>query len=112
MAAASEFHLGDVGNVIRLTITEDGSAQDISTVTTKTLRFRTPRGNFIEKTASFYTNGTDGKIQYTTEAGFFDANDPRLAGDWQVQAYLAGLGAFTGHSTIAHFTVLPNLNTP
>ena len=111
MAAPSEFHLGDVGNTIRLTITEDGSAQDISTVTTKKIKFRTPRGVLIEKTAAFYTSGTDGKIQYTTEAGFFDAKDPRLAGEWQAQAYVAGLGGFTGHSTIAHFTVLPNLDT-
>ena len=63
-------HNGDVGTVFRLTITDtDGTAIDVSTATTKYIYFQDPAGTKTQQTAAFYTDGTDGKIQYTTIAG-------------------------------------------
>lgn len=77
--------VGAYGNPIRLTCKEDGVAADISAyTTTRQLIFADPSGNASAKTASFYTDGTDGVLTYTVESGLFDE-----AGNWRVQAKIA-----------------------
>lgn len=93
-------HLGDVGTIIRVTVTEDGSAVDLSTATGIQLRFRAPDGTVTNYTASFTTNGSDGVLQYA-----LTADDIDQVGLWEVRPYFT-LGTFTGHTSAVTFTVL------
>ena len=93
-----EIHKGDVGTILRVTVTDDGAAVDISAATTKQLLLKSPAGAVLTKTAVFTNTGTDGKLQYTTIAG-----DLSSTGDWQIQAscvfsasqFLSSIGTFT-----------------
>jgi hypothetical protein len=98
-------HVGDVGTIFRLTITEDDdtTAVDVSTASTKKFYFLKPDGTKINKTAEFNTDGTDGKLKYTGVA-----NDISVAGRWQVQAYVE-IGTAKYYSTKATFSVQSNL---
>ena len=84
-------HNGDIGTVFRLSIVDTaGTAIDVSTATVKYIYFQDPSGVKTQKTAAFYTDGTDGKIQYTTIAGDIDE-----VGTWMVQGYVeTSLGKF------------------
>ena len=85
-------HNGDVGTIFRLTIKDTaGAAIDVSTAVTKYIYFKNPAGTTLPaKTAAFTTDGTDGKIQYTTIAGDID-----MVGTWHVQGYVeTSLGKF------------------
>lgn len=63
--------------LIEVTVIEDGVAVDVSGVGTKQIKLRAPNGTTTSYTASFATDGTDGKIQYQT-----DADDIGAAGTW------------------------------
>lgn len=104
--AIGEVRLNDIGTVIELTIKdENDSAVDISGASTKQYIFRKPGGSALVKTADFVTDGTDGKLKYTTASG-----DLNTAGDWQVQAFV-DFGATEWRSDIKNFMVHPNLPT-
>lgn len=98
-------HVGDVGTIIRLTITEDDDTTtvDVSTASVKKFYFAKPDGARVNKTAEFNTTGTDGKLKYVTVAGDIDT-----AGKWQVQAYVE-IGAAKYYSTKTTFSVQSNL---
>lgn len=98
-----EIHKGDVGTILRVTVTDDGAAVDISAATTKQLWLRSPSGAVSTKTATFTGSGTDGKLQYTTIAG-----DLSSTGDWQIQAYCV-FSSSSFLSQIGTFTVCENL---
>lgn len=74
----------DYGGIIELTVTDAGTAVDISSYTTRQFKFLTPSGTLKTKTATLKTDGTDGKLQYTLASGDIDA-----PGAWYVQVYLA-----------------------
>ena len=102
----SKFYVNDVGAVLEVTVTDadTSAAIDISTATVKQIRLRNPRKTTVTKAASFTTDGTDGKIRYTT-----DANVLNVEGLWQFQAYIelpAGRKFSTETKT---FNVLGNL---
>jgi hypothetical protein len=92
-----------VGANIEVTVTEDEAVVDISTATVKTLIFKKPRGTVVSKTATFSTDGTDGKLKYITESGFLDQT-----GFWKVQAELT-TPDYIGRTKEAIFTVRANL---
>jgi hypothetical protein len=100
--AADEVHVGDVGTTFILTVT-DGTAVDVSGATTKQILFGKPNGSTVTKTAAFTTDGTDGKVQYSTVA-----NDLDMAGVWNIQAYVV-LAAGSWHSDVTSFVVYPNV---
>lgn len=80
--------VGDFGGVAQLTIldTDTGAAADISSYsTTIQMIFTNPSGTEIPKTATFVTDGTDGKIKYTIENNLFT-----VAGIWSVRGRVAG----------------------
>ncbi len=62
---------GDEGTVIRVTLVDGSTIVDASSATEKVIRFKQPDGTIVEKTASFSTDGADGKIQYVAESGLF-----------------------------------------
>ena len=64
--AVNEIHVGDIGTVFTLTIKDGSSVIDLSGATTKQIILRKPdRVTSSTKTASFVTDGSDGKIKYT-----------------------------------------------
>ena len=95
--------VSDIGVTLVVTITKDGTAQDVSTATTKELIIRTPLGVTLPKAASFATTGSDGKIQYTTLAG-----DLATAGLYSIQAHVV-YGSVDLHTEVSTFSVKANL---
>ena len=103
--AENEIHLNDVGTIIEVTITEEGSVVDISNATTQELILKDPKGNIKTKTTSFTTNGEDGKMQFTSIITDFDRQ-----GVWRIQAHLVLLAPIGDwRSDYGEFTVFPNL---
>lgn len=82
---SNQLFAGDVGAVISIEVIDlaTGNPLDISGATVKKLYFTKPLGAKVNKTAEFTTDGTDGKIEYTTIAGDLDT-----AGTWHVQGYV------------------------
>lgn len=93
-----------IGVAIICTITEDGTAVNVSTVSTKQVILQKPDGTSVTKTASFTNTGTDGKIQYTTISGDIDT-----IGIWGVQGAVIFSGGFNGRSDVQQFEVKDNL---
>ena len=83
----SDIHVGDYGSVGKLTVTEDGTAVDVSGYTTLQFVFTDPSGTETTKTAAFDTDGTNGVIKYTIESGLFDTS-----GVWRVRAKVSATG--------------------
>jgi len=84
-------HNGDIGTIFRLTITDiEGIEIDVSSANVKYIYFQDPTGTRVQKIAAFFTDGKDGKIQYTTIAGDID-----MVGTWQIQGYIeTNIGKF------------------
>lgn len=83
MSHEQKVHVGDVGTRFEITITNFGIAYDISAATLITLRLEKPDGTTINKTAVFESDGTNGVVLYTLEAGVIDTD-----GEWKYQVYL------------------------
>jgi hypothetical protein len=92
---------GDIGTVIELVVHDsDDAVVDISGASTKQIKITNPSGTTSTKDGSFSTDGTDGKLRYTTVSG--DLNQEGL---WKARAYLVFAGGWAGHSSIASFLV-------
>lgn len=78
---------GDYGWVGRITIVQDGTAQDISTYTTLQYLLTSPSKVETTKTASFDTDGSDGVLAYTFQDGDIDEE-----GRWLVRPRIAKTG--------------------
>lgn len=100
------FHVGDVGAVFVVQVTEwDEDTQafvavNISGATTLTIYLTKPNGTVLTKTASLDTTGTDGKMKYTTVSG-----DLSVAGTWKIQGYVAGVSGWSGSTVETFFKV-------
>jgi hypothetical protein len=90
-------HVGDVGTVIRITLSDD---TDISGASEVRIRYRKPSGTTSYWTASVVSNG----VQYTTETGDIDES-----GTWQLQAWIDLSESFSGSTTVATMRVGRNL---
>jgi hypothetical protein len=94
---------GAVGVNIMLTVSDQsGAILDLSVASSKKIVFERPNNTTFEKTALFATDGTDGKIYYTTTADDLDQS-----GLWQLQASVV-LGGFTGLSSRVNMRVEKN----
>lgn len=104
MACLETIRIGDVGTILRVSITDDdGVIVDISTATTKQIILKKPDTSILTKTASFFTDGTDGILTYTLIAGDIDQ-----VGRWQIEAYVVTpTGSWS--STIEAFSVQHSL---
>lgn len=103
--AADEIHVNDVGTVFKVTIADCPDSLDVSSATTKTLKFKKPSGEVLSKAGVFFTDGTDGIIKYTSVSGDLDE-----CGRWELQAFLV-LGVSSYHSDVAKFRVFRNLGS-
>lgn len=102
-----EVRYNDIGTVFLITVNDyvNGalSPLDLSSATSLQIILKSPSGLTYTKTASFYTNGTDGKIVYTTING--DLNE---TGTWNIQSKVT-IPAGTFRSDISTFKVYENL---
>lgn len=83
-------YAGDYGQAVELTFldVDTSEAADISAYTaSQSMLFTQPDGTVVEKTAAFKTDGEDGVITYTVEAGFL------TAGTWQVRGRVTSASA-------------------
>lgn len=80
----AQFRANDVGSVFYVTVTENGSAFDLSDATEITLKLRKPDGSVLERAAVLYNDGTDGLVFYITVDGDLDT-----PGNWLGQLYVA-----------------------
>jgi hypothetical protein len=103
MPAVEEVHIGDVGTAIILEILEDGAPLEIPADAVKKIWVRKPGGLAAEWDATLVTDGTDGKIQYITEADDLDT-----VGAWRVQGHVE-FGGGKWSSSIGTFQVFANL---
>lgn len=105
MATTAEIHVGDVGTVFEMTVYDDGNTiVDLSANISIELHFLKPGSTTkIEKTATLSTDGTDGKIKYTTITDDLDT-----AGTWKIQGKVE-TAAGIWHTDISTFVVVKNL---
>lgn len=103
MAIGPKIRVGDIGTEFIAEIKDDDGVVDISAGTNLKMKFKKPDGTTVEKTAGFYTDGTDGKLLYTSIEGDIDQ-----AGIWAVQGSLT-LGTWDGKSSIYRYDVKANL---
>ena len=97
-------HQNDIGTVIKVQISDCSDvAIDVSAADTKQIVFKKPSGELVTKTASFFTDGTDGIISYTIISG-----DLSEIGTWKVQGIVT-IGSNTWHSSFESFKVYRNL---
>jgi len=102
-----EVHFNDIGTVILVTVKDCVSGTptvlDVSTASDLDLVFKSPSGSSTTKTATLYTDGTDGKIYYTSVDG-----DWGEVGTWRIQCKI-GIGGGTFRSDVGTFKVYENL---
>ncbi len=102
-----EVHYNDIGTVFEVTVKDcvSGTATvlDVSGASALELVFKSPSGVAATKTASLVTDGTDGKIKYTTVDG--DLNE---VGTWRLQAKIS-IGGGVFRSDVGSFKVYENL---
>lgn len=98
-----EIHVGDIGTILEATIKNINTVVDISTATTKSILLQKPSGAVLTKAGNFTTDGTDGKLDYTTISGDLDES-----GVWQIQSHVIN-AVGDWHSDIKSFSVFPNL---
>lgn len=103
MSEDTGLHVGDVGALIEGTIKDAaGNPEDISATSLRQFKLYTPIGTEMVKTATFSTDGTDGKLRYMTIT-----DDLSVDGTWSIRAYLEFGGGWEGHTGRATFEVYP-----
>ncbi len=101
--AADEIHMLDIGTVLTVTVKDGTSIVDISAATTHDIILGRPDCTSVTKTGTFTTDGSNGKIYYTTIA-----NDLNQIGWWKIQAYIIGSSG-TWKSDVGNFEVHKNI---
>lgn len=100
---SSQVHINDIGTRLIMTLLDEGSVVDISGASDIDVVLRKPDTSTSTKTGVFYTDGTDGKIKYTSISGDFDQ-----AGTYKIQGIVT-LPSGTYHTSISDFKVYCNL---
>ena len=103
-STCSEIHINDIGTAFRVTVKDESdTVVDISTASSLRIFFAKPDGTTETKTASHYTDGTDGIMEYITQSGDLD-----IVGSWSLQGVVS-IGGGTWHTDIYQFKVYGNL---
>ena len=103
MPFVEEVHKDDIGTVFLVTLYDGSTALDVSGAIVKQIVFQDADGTVTTQTATFTTDGTDGKIQYTTIA-----DDLSVVGKWKIQGYVQ-LASGQWKSNVGNFRVYSNL---
>jgi hypothetical protein len=94
-----------IGTDLEVEVLENcATALNVATATVKTIKVVKPDLTSFERAAAFTTDGTDGLIYITTEAG-----DLSLEGTYYIQAYLELPSGWQGKTDIGEFEVEDNL---
>lgn len=102
--APNEIHKNDIGTVFEVTVKDGTDIVDLSSATELELLFLKPNGTKLTKTASLVSDGTDGKMQYTTVSG-----DLNASGTWKLQGHVVFGSTGEWHSDTIVFEVYDNL---
>lgn len=100
---ASEIHVGDIGTQLIVAVYDDGDIVNISGALATVIILKKPDSNVYNKSASLLTDGTDGKMVYTSVAGDFDQ-----AGKYKIQGQVT-MTSGTFYTGVGNFTVNCNL---
>lgn len=100
---SDQIHVGDIGTGFIVTIENDGASVDISGATTKQLIFLPPDNTEVVQIADFFTDGTDGILQYVTVEG-----DLNQSGSWRLQGFVV-LPDGEWHTDVYVFKVYTNI---
>lgn len=103
--ATPQLQQNDAGVTFIVTVTENGTSLDISSATSIQFIFERPDGTLLTTAGVFFSNGTDGKVQYVTKSGDIDAS-----GTWKYQVHVV-TPSFDVHSDVGKFKVSANLPT-
>lgn len=98
-----EIKKDDIGTIFILTIKDGETTVPIQSASTKEVCFEKPDGSVVTKDAAFLTDGSDGKIIYTSVSGDLD-----IVGGWRIQAHVV-IDTGTFSSSIEPFTVGKNI---
>jgi hypothetical protein len=101
-----EIHENDRGLLYTATVMDADGVVDLSAATLIEYRFQKPDGSMLIVPVSLVTDGTDGKIKYSTQTTDFDQ-----PGTWRHQVYIE-FGPDEKYSNITKFKVFPNLPLP
>lgn len=102
--SCNEVHIGDIGTSFLATIkNENDVVEDISSASSLVMKFVKPDGEELTVNATFYTDGTDGKMVYQSVSGDLDQT-----GLWQMQGTVV-IDSGTFHTSIHKFDVVENL---
>lgn len=94
--ATEQIQKDDVGTVVTVLINQAGTdtAEDVSDATTRTVKVKLKDGTVTSHVGSFVTDGTDGKVKFTSVAASFS-----VAGEATLQVYLENTDASKKHHT-------------
>ena len=100
---ANEIHLNDIGTEFLLTVMDGSTAVNISSASTKQITIKKPSGTSITASTTFDSDGTDGKMSYTTVADDLDET-----GSYKLQGKVV-ISDGTFYTDITTFKVHRNL---
>ena len=100
---ASQIHVGDIGTTLIGTVLDDGAVVDISSAASMQMIIKRPDQTTMTKTASNYTDGTDGKMKYVTVTDDIDQ-----VGNWKIKGKVV-IGSATYYSSVSTFKVHCNI---
>jgi hypothetical protein len=97
---------GSIGVKIQIQFVDDaGTPINVSSGLTKRIYYRKPDGSTGYWAAAFTTDGTDGKVEYTTVS----ANDIDVINQWGLQGYYTTAGGGVFYTEPAELTVKANI---
>lgn len=99
---SAEIHIGDIGTEFVITLYDSTTVLDVSGATI-TAYLKKPSATTLTKAASLYTDGTDGKIKFSSASGDFDET-----GVWNIQVKVVDSGN-TWYSDVGRFRVYANV---
>lgn len=101
---STEIQQNDVGIVFIVTIVDQNSQPlNVSSASLIEFIFQKPDNTLLTVGGDIATDGSDGKIKYTTTTGILD-----ISGTWRYQTHIE-IGTLSLYSTIAKFKVIKNL---
>lgn len=102
--ASGEIRIDDVGTQFLITLKDGSDIVNLAGATVKQIIFHKPDSSLLTKNASLYTDGTDGKLYYTSIDGDLDQE-----GLWKIQVVVNFTSSAKFHSDIGTFQVYSNL---
>lgn len=115
-AELQTFKLGSSGADLRYLVKEinattgELAVANISAATSLIFLLKTPKGELIQKSASFVTDGSDGLLKYSFTSSDLPLKRKDLVGPWQVEPKFT-LSGYTGPLDAAQFMVLDCLQS-